>query len=263
MSVKSKWNDLGPRVLSALVMIGVGGTAIWLGGLAFHLLVSVVAGLMVWELLHILGPKERMAPIWMGLLSAAVVFGSVLVPVEVRLPIMIAPLIAGLSAVRGGRVIWLAYGAVILWGCYSALSLRGGHGLFWLTWLVCVVVISDVAGYFAGRSLGGPKFWPKVSPKKTWSGTVAGWVGAAVIGFWFMCESKAGASLIIVSMITAFAAQMGDIAESAIKRKFGVKDSSDLIPGHGGFLDRFDGMLGALLLVLIAGQVLVFLPEVR
>ncbi len=100
---------------------------------------------------------------------------------------------------------------------------------------------------------GGPKFWPKVSPKKTWSGTVAGWVGAGLIGWGFVGVEGAGLGLIGVSVSLAMAAQMGDIAESAIKRKMGVKDSSALIPGHGGVMDRFDGMVGAAVLLLVAG----------
>lgn len=262
MSVKSKWNDLAPRVISALVMLGVGGAAIWVGALPFHLLVSIVTGLMVWELARMLGPRDAMTPVWLGLLAGAVMFGVVFLPPGVRLPVMIAPIIVGMSAFKQGRWIWLAYTALILAACYSALALRGGLGLFWILWLVAIVVTSDVAGYFAGRLIGGPKFWPKVSPKKTWSGTVAGWIGASLVGWWFYENSNAHESLILVSVITAFAAQMGDIAESAIKRRFGVKDSSNLIPGHGGFLDRFDGMLGALFLVLVAGQFFAFLPEV-
>jgi phosphatidate cytidylyltransferase len=110
-------------------------------------------------------------------------------------------------------------------------------------------VVSDVAGYFAGKALGGPKFWPGISPKKTWSGTAAGWAGAACVGAAFARPLEAGAVLIPVSVLVAFAGQMGDIAESAVKRMQGVKDSSALIPGHGGVLDRFDAMLGAALAV--------------
>jgi phosphatidate cytidylyltransferase len=111
-----------------------------------------------------------------------------------------------------------------------------------------VVLASDVAGYFAGRVLGGPKFWPHVSPKKTWSGTVAGWVLAALVGWAFMGPLGADAGLIGASVLLAFAGQMGDIAESAIKRRRGVKDSSDLIPGHGGVLDRFDALIAVVVL---------------
>jgi len=113
------------------------------------------------------------------------------------------------------------------------------------------VVVSDVAGYFAGRSLGGPKFWPRIRPKKTWSGTIAGWVGAGIVGALFAGPTGAGLALMPVSILVGFAGQMGDISESAIKRLREVKDSSNLIPGHGGVLDRFDAMLGAALLVVI------------
>ena len=93
--------------------------------------------------------------------------------------------------------------------------------------------------------MGGPKFWPRVSPKKTWSGTAAGWVGAALVGGIFAINSGVWSAVLLASVVLSLASQMGDIAESAIKRKMGVKDSSRLIPGHGGVLDRFDGMLGA------------------
>ena len=125
-----------------------------------------------------------------------------------------------------------------------------------------MVVVTDVAGYFAGRMIGGPKFWPKVSPKKTWSGTAAGWVGAALIGALFLSFTNAGRDLIWISAVLAFASQMGDIAESALKRRMGVKDSSALIPGHGGLFDRFDGLLGAALLMLLVALI-VDVPEVR
>ena len=111
-------------------------------------------------------------------------------------------------------------------------------------------------GYFAGRSLGGPKFWPAISPKKTWSGTVAGWVGAALVGLGFVVFTGAGWGLIVLSPLVSFAGQMGDIAESWIKRRTGVKDSSRLIPGHGGVLDRFDALIGAVVLVMLLGLIL-------
>jgi phosphatidate cytidylyltransferase len=128
---------------------------------------------------------------------------------------------------------------------YGMMHVRDDLGFAWLVWLVMIVVVTDVAGYFAGRVLGGPKFWPKVSPKKTWSGTIAGWIGAAIVGAIFGMNSGVWGAILLASVLLSFASQFGDIAESAIKRKMGVKDSSALIPGHGGVLDRFDGMLGA------------------
>ena len=122
-------------------------------------------------------------------------------------------------------------------------------------WLIAVVVATDVAGCFVGKTIGGPKFWPRVSPKKTWSGTAGGWAAAACVGIAFATHAGFGFAFVVVSVLASMASQIGDIIESAVKRKFGVKDSSNLIPGHGGFLDRFDGMMGAALFVLIAGLI--------
>ena len=263
MSAKSNWKDLGPRLVSAIVLVAIGAVSIVLGGPFYLALIAVVTGLMVWELLHMLSPKDRATPIWMGLLAAAVLAGVGFLPPEAKLPVLLAPVIVGYSSLKQHRKLWVGYMPVIMLGGYSALMLRVEFGVFWVLWLVSIVVASDVLGYFAGRLFGGPKFWPRISPKKTWSGTVAGWVGAGLVGYWFMDQSDAEAVLIVISVVVAFAAQLGDIAESAIKRTTGVKDSSNLIPGHGGFLDRFDGMLGALLLVLIAGSVTNFLPGVQ
>ncbi|MFT7370353.1 MAG: phosphatidate cytidylyltransferase [Octadecabacter sp.] len=118
-------------------------------------------------------------------------------------------------------------------------------------WLVSIVVLTDIVGYFVGRSFGGPKFWPALSPKKTWSGTIGGWIGAAIVGIVFVIFFNAGWMVILLSILVSFAGQMGDIAESALKRRQGVKDSSTLIPGHGGLLDRFDALLGASLFMLL------------
>jgi phosphatidate cytidylyltransferase len=112
------------------------------------------------------------------------------------------------------------------------------------------------AEFWAGR-----KFWPRVSPKKTWSGTVAGWVGAAGVGLAFWAAGQGSAALVWVSPLVAFAGQMGDIAESAIKRRAGVKDSSGLIPGHGGLMDRFDALAFAAILAVLLLPVLPLFPR--
>jgi phosphatidate cytidylyltransferase len=122
-------------------------------------------------------------------------------------------------------------------------------------WLIGVVVVTDIAGYFAGRLIGGPKFWPRLSPKKTWSGTVAGWLGAALVGWAFQRIGDVGAGVVPLSVLLCMASQSGDIAESALKRRMGVKDSSQLIPGHGGMFDRFDAMLGASIFILVFAAV--------
>lgn len=142
------------------------------------------------------------------------------------------------------------------------MSMRDGSGLVWMLWLMLVVIATDVAGYFAGKAFGGPKFMPRISPKKTWSGTSAGWAAAAVVGIGFMIQLGAGIGLVLVSVAVSFAAQLGDIAESAIKRYAGVKDASALIPGHGGLMDRFDGLMAAALFVLLTAQLTGY-PPVR
>lgn len=109
--------------------------------------------------------------------------------------------------------------------------------------------------------IGGRKFWPQLSPKKTWSGTIAGWIGAALVGVALVASGHGDTALIWISPLVAFAGQLGDIAESWLKRRAGVKDSSNLIPGHGGFMDRFDAISGATLAVMFIG-LLTTLPKV-
>lgn len=241
MSDARQWHDLVPRVLSG-VAIGIAGTlAIWIGGWVFTIVACITCGLMAWESARMF---DAPAPMQDGALA-----GGALVLAAV-LPAFALPLIAAsgvVTAARAGRDKPLCFGfhIWILLACFALIVLRGQAGLSAILWLVAVVVATDVAGYFAGRSLGGPKFWPSISPKKTWSGTVAGWVAAAIVGALFAGPTGAGAALILVSVLVSFAGQIGDIAESAIKRRTGIKDSSNLIPGHGGVLDRFDALLGA------------------
>ncbi|MBO6897412.1 MAG: phosphatidate cytidylyltransferase [Shimia sp.] len=246
-----KWGDLLPRTLSAVVLLGLGGLAIWQGGFLFHEFVVIICGGMIWELTRMLSGGDQKVSLSMGALAAVVLALTDFVPGQAILPMLLAVPLAGAGQLKKDRVIYVAYAAGLMLACYGLIVLRDVRGAYWVMWLVAVVVATDVAGYFAGRLIGGPKFWPKVSPKKTWSGTMAGWVAAGCVGMAF-----GGTPLIILSVLTAFASQMGDAAESAIKRHTGIKDSSNLIPGHGGLLDRFDAMLGAALLVLVLGAVL-------
>lgn len=242
MSDARQWHDLMPRVLSGLALAVAGVAALWAGGWVLTLTVCAACGLMIWEAGRMF---DAASPAQDGLLSAGAVLLAAVLPGLFALPLLVAA--AAVCASRAGRDRPLYLGAAvwILLACFAILLMRQQAGLSWVFWLVAVVVVTDVAGYFAGRSLGGPKFWPRISPKKTWSGTIAGWGGAAVVGAAFAGVTGAGAALIPVSMLVSLVSQMGDIAESAIKRRAGVKDSSNLIPGHGGLLDRFDGLMGA------------------
>lgn len=243
-----KWSDLGPRILSAIVMIVIGVVEVWLGGLWFHGLVAAVGGGMIWELTRMLAPERERLAVPMGLLCAVVLFAAPMVPQQMMLPILLAPAIVGATQIEKDRFLYGAYATALMFACLGLMLLRDHNGIKLIVWLVMVVIATDVAGYFVGRVVGGPKFWPRVSPKKTWSGTIGGWVAAACVGAFF-----GGWMLIGVSVLTSFFSQMGDAAESAIKRHAGIKDSSNLIPGHGGLLDRFDAMMGAALFVMIAG----------
>ncbi|MEM9580245.1 MAG: phosphatidate cytidylyltransferase [Pseudomonadota bacterium] len=257
-----KWADLRQRVLSAFAMLVIGVLAVWAGGIWFHLAISLICGLMVWELARMVDSTSGAKASWIGMASGIGLFIASYSPAPgFVLPLLFAPGFVGVGQLTQNRTTFMLYATAILIAGFGFMALRDEFGTLWMCWLLIVVVVVDVAGYFAGRMIGGPKFWPRVSPKKTWSGTIAGWVGAAIVGLVFMAVTGGGTNIIGVSVSCAMAAQMGDIAESAIKRRVGVKDSSNLIPGHGGVLDRFDGMLGASLLLLLTQQFTAFPPS--
>lgn len=250
---EGRWSDLTTRLASAVVMVAVGFAAVSLGGQVFHVFIAAVCGAMVWELVRMMVPGHPARAWQLALLCAAAALAAIYLPGIFVLPILLAPAFVAMGLAGRDRWIMGVFTALILLAGHEMMVLRDAGGVAWMLWLILIVVASDVAGYFAGKALGGPKFWPAISPKKTWSGTAAGWIGGALVGLGFVIGLDAPLLLIPFSIVAAFAAQMGDIAESAIKRRTGVKDSSALIPGHGGFLDRFDGMLGASVFVLIAG----------
>lgn len=263
MSDPGKWGDLLPRLISGAAMAAGGLALIWLGGPWFATLATVAGGLMVWELAAMTDRSRPDEAVMVGAV-AAIILGVIFWTRDPYLvPLLLLPALYGIvRPKRPMRAIFAAYATLIMVACYGLVAFREGYGLLWLLWLILVVVVTDISGYFAGRTLGGPKFWPAVSPKKTWSGTVAGWLAAALVGAVFLRFSTAGVDLLWISALLAFASQMGDIAESAIKRRSGVKDSSNLIPGHGGLMDRFDGLLGAAIFMLLVAQ-LTDVPSVR
>ena len=130
--------------------------------------------------------------------------------------------------------------------------MRIDFGLLHTVWLIGIVVVTDTAGYIIGRTVGGPKVFPRISPKKTWSGVLAGWLAVALFS-WSFVENVAPQNLfftfVSISILLSVAAQIGDMIQSHLKRKSYVKDSSNLLPGHGGFMDRFDGFTGATVVI--------------
>ncbi|WP_425039079.1 phosphatidate cytidylyltransferase [Primorskyibacter sp. S187A] len=260
MTTDSKWNDLATRMGSGGIMVAVGILGIWIGGHVFHVLISAVCGAMIWELVRMLQPGQPRLAMRLGIASAVALLIASYLPLGVALPLILAPAFVGIGQMTKRRTRFTTYATATLLAGLGMIALRDDFGVGWMVWLVLVVVVTDVAGYFAGRLIGGPKFWPAVSPKKTWSGTVAGWVGAAAVGLYYATYMGGGVNVIGISIALSMASQLGDIAESAMKRQAGVKDSSALIPGHGGVLDRFDGMLGASLMLLIVEALVDFPP---
>ncbi len=250
-----RWSDLTARVLSAVVLVAIGSLEVWLGGIWFETFIAAACGLMTWELVRMIEPQRMGVAVQLGILTGVAVILSYHLPPLYKLPFLLAPALVGAGQVSHSRGLYVLFALWIVGAGLGFISIRENMGFGWMVWLIAVVVATDVAGYFVGKTIGGPKFWPKVSPKKTWSGTVGGWAAAAMVGGAFAVYGGFGFPLVVVSVLASMASQAGDIVESAVKRKFGVKDSSNLIPGHGGFLDRFDGMMGAALFVLIAGLV--------
>jgi phosphatidate cytidylyltransferase len=247
MSRRAKWADLAPRVMTAAVLLAIGLAEVWAGGWMFALGILALCGLMIWELSRMLAPGAEGRALGLAALGVLALGLGWLLPGLMALPLIGAAAIGGAGRFARDKWIFGLGCAAILFGAHVLWGLREEAGLAWLLWIISLVILSDIAGYFAGKTFGGPKFWPAISPNKTWSGTIAGWIGAALVGLAFGYSTEAGFGLVIVSVLIAMAGQMGDIAESAIKRRVGVKDSSELLPGHGGVLDRFDAMLGAAL----------------
>ena len=245
-----RWGDLRKRLLSAVVMLVVGASEIWLGGTSFAFLVILLTGAMFWELSNMTSPGHLKTPLGMAVIAAVCLGGAVFFRDDLAAALLLIPGLALALTPRRDRRIATVYGVCVMVAGYGLIDLRSA-GMPAILWLITVVIVSDVAGYFVGRTVGGPKFWPAISPKKTWSGTVAGWVGAVIVSVIFVGYGLAPWPVLLLAPVVAFAGQLGDIAESWIKRRAGVKDSSNLIPGHGGVMDRFDALIGAVVLIML------------
>ena len=251
----AKWEDLKVRVISSAAMLAVGAVGVILGGVWFQMLAVFVTAIMVWELWMMIASDKPNQGAVLAAGVASVQSGLLMMSSGWALLLFLLVPALGAWRVKHERLTFFLFAVTIQVAGWGLVQFREEIGFTWIIWLMLVVVATDVFGYLAGRTFGGPKFWPKVSPKKTWSGTAAGWIAAGVVGFIFMLFTDATWLIIPISMITSLASQMGDIAESALKRRMGVKDSSHLIPGHGGLFDRFDALLGASLFMLLVAYV--------
>ncbi|MEM6694130.1 MAG: phosphatidate cytidylyltransferase [Pseudomonadota bacterium] len=241
------WHDLRRRVITGVALAAFGAFVVWAGGLVFALTAAAAAGLILWEIVRMVAPERASEALQIGILAAAAVLLARALPGALTLPLLAAPIAMGILWLRGNTLLFGLYGFAVLVACYGLILARDGYGVFWILWLVLTVVMTDIAGYFGGRAIGGAKFWPSVSPSKTWAGVIAGWLAAALVGLALSVGAGAPLSLVVLSVLLSFASQLGDIAQSAFKRRAGVKDSSTLLPGHGGVFDRFDALLGAAL----------------
>lgn len=257
--VAAKFADLRLRLVSALAVAAVALVCIWLGGIWIALLAALAAVAMVLEwrsiTAHAGGPARiDVAPYALGAVGGILLieFGPAWAAFLALIGLSAAGLVWDLKAGRQRAGRWAVAGTLYIGAAGMAfVALRGfdPFGFLSIIWAALVVIAADVGGYFAGRTIGGPKLWPAVSPNKTWAGLVGGIVLAFLVGGIFSGATTGTYLLQVctVSAVAALLAQAGDLAESMLKRHFGVKDAGTLMPGHGGLLDRLDGHMAAIL----------------
>lgn len=264
-----RWADLAQRVGSALVILALGIALLMAPPRWSDVGLAALFGALVWELARLVLPADvaqdaqipvprprpgenRMAvaiAAVAGAVMAAVLSGWTAAALCLALPAALGWRIAAPPL----RAAFLAQLLLLALATAGLAWVRATHGQGTAWWIVLLVVQSDVLGYFVGRSVGGPKFWPAVSPKKTWSGTAAGWLGAAAVGAVLLAAGRTHGGALVAGPLLVLGGQLGDIGESWLKRRAGVKDASGIIPGHGGLMDRFDAMSGALATALVLG----------
>jgi phosphatidate cytidylyltransferase len=247
-----RFGDLGVRLASGVVLAALVLVDLWLGGLWVVALAAVGTALMFWEYHRLVTASADLAEPRLLVMGAAGVLAIILTA--------LGGLAAGACVlVLGATVVavtarplarWLVPGMLYigLAMCFLVwLRIAADAGLALLLWLILVVIAADVGAYFVGRMIGGPRLWPAVSPGKTWSGALGGLGLALVVGVTVGTRiDMTLPGVAFLSLAVAVASQLGDLLESAVKRRYNVKDASALIPGHGGLLDRLDGILGAL-----------------
>jgi phosphatidate cytidylyltransferase len=253
------WSNLGLRVASAVVLVPAALFAAWWGGWLFLVLVSVGMALLAIEWGGMSAPKApvRVAAAVTAAVLVAVFLGHLGYYKSAWLAVPICALAAALVA-RGvaERAADAAYGVLYITPAALCLiwlrSTNQGH--WWTLMLFACTWAADIGAFAVGSVVKGPKLWPRFSPNKTWSGFVGGLLAASATGAMmaglsvFRLDLRAAA---LVGFAVGLATMAGDLWESALKRRFGVKDSGDLIPGHGGLLDRVDGLMFAV--VVMAG----------
>ncbi len=260
-------SDLMLRAASAAVLAPTVLAITYAGGWAFLALCVIAAARILWEWTTLVAQRadlRMLVPGWSGLVVAGALIGVGLTAAAAGV-LVIEALFAGLAVAALPRddngvsqIGWAAggvfYAGAVLFGP-ALLRADPQWGLTALLFLYATVWTTDIFAYCSGRTFGGPLLWPAVSPHKTWSGALGGLFGGVAAGVAVAYASGIGKLGIVgvMALLLSVLAQAGDLVESAIKRRFGAKDTGDLIPGHGGLMDRIDGFLVAAFAALLIG----------
>ncbi|MCK0195650.1 phosphatidate cytidylyltransferase [Ancylobacter sp. 6x-1] len=250
--------DFLPRLASALVLAPLALLAASLGGWLFACFLGLAALLILWEWTVMTSTQPKIVLLSIG--GVALVAATILTLYHGALPGTLPVIAAALLFTLLGRPrCWVGAGVIYAAAAVvPAVALREGEGGgAALLWLFALVWGTDIGAYFCGRLMGGPKLWPRISPNKTWSGAIGGALIGTAAGLLSLVAAgwAPGIGLGATTLAASIASQCGDLFESAMKRRFGCKDSSALIPGHGGLMDRLDGFVAAALVGLLVGLV--------
>lgn len=245
------------RVLAAVVLAPVAIAIAWYGGWLWALLVISAAIGLYLEWLTVVGLVREWRASVPGVTALAIA-GICLIAARLDAALIVLGVgVVAVASLSPERRNWAAAGLLYAAAAEVAaivVRLHPEHGFAALFFVLLVVWAADIGGYFAGRGIGGPKLWPRVSPKKTWAGAVGGFAGSlAVAGAFAAAGAGKTGPLLALGAFLSVISQLGDLFESAVKRRFGVKDSSHVIPGHGGLMDRLDGFVAAAVAAAILG----------
>jgi phosphatidate cytidylyltransferase len=258
-AVESCGGELALRICSALVLVPLALGTAYLGGWPFAVLWGLAAMVVLWEWDSLVAGSDQRIVLTTGGASLALAIALVLTGHLLAAVIVLAISTLGVASLAPAkRRTWIAAGvpyAGALGVAPIVLRSDNGEGFLAVIFLFAVVWTTDIAAYFAGRAIGGPKLKPRVSPNKTWSGAIGGTLAAVVVAL-ALAKVTALTGLFAIAMlavILSICAQGGDLFESFLKRRFGAKDSGHLIPGHGGLMDRLDGFVTASVVAALIG----------
>jgi phosphatidate cytidylyltransferase len=245
------------RVLAAVVLVPLVLGCAYLGGVLWGALVTLALIGLFLEWLMVVGVLGQRRVAMAGAIALAVA-GACLVLARIELALLAAAIgLVAVGALASQSRLWAVAGFLYAVSpLFAAILLRADQqlGFAALIFVLLVVWATDVGGYFFGRGIGGPKLWPRVSPNKTWAGAVGGFAASLMVASGFAAFGFGKTSpMLLLGAALSIASQLGDLFESAVKRHFGVKDSSHIIPGHGGLMDRLDGFVAAIVLAAIFG----------